>query len=545
MNFKTIRNYKILFIIVVLLQLLFCMYMGHQKRSFFCDEIYSYGLANSEHYTFLDNESSKMYGADTNGWVDSNYFKDYVEVNSTDSFSFSAAIQNQIRDVHPPLYYMLLHIVCAFFPDTFTKWTGIGLNLFLTVLVDILLCYIAQTVFRGDKIKSLMVLWLWAFSAAAVSNILFIRMYLLQTVEILAYIAVHIYIVKENYKPILKGFLLIMTVIIGGLTHYYFYVFAFCFSAPICLILLFKKKIRDFLKYSTLLLSGFLINLFLFPATLKHVFSGYRGTEVANNLQVRTENVFVESYLKWINNSIFGGFLKVFVLVAIGILIYKIYSVYFTMQIRKLSEKIRISIKKCEKEFEYEVTVDSYSIIYILMTIATVGFIYVATIGSNLVSNRYIYPAYPIISVWIISCLFCITKKKIIIWCISTLMCVCSFVKYGVDFQYNDYDEITQNGKMVQGDDCLLYYGPDWLDIYTALPLKFQYDETYFFNSDDIENLNEILNARSSYDDVVVCLPDKMSNQDATDILNKIISNTEYTNYQSMYHFYTQAYLLE
>ena len=215
------------------------------------------------------------------------------------------------------------------------------------------------------------------------------------------------------------------------------------------------------------------------------------------------------------------------------------------MQIRKLSEKIRISIKKCEKEFEYEVTVDSYSIIYILMTIATVGFIYVATIGSNLVSNRYIYPAYPIISVWIISCLFCITKKKIIIWCISTLMCVCSFVKYGVDFQYNDYDEITQNGKMVQGDDCLLYYGPDWLDIYTALPLKFQYDETYFFNSDDIENLNEILNARSSYDDVVVCLPDKMSNQDATDILNKIISNTEYTNYQSMYHFYTQAYLLE
>ena len=134
-----------------------------------------------------------------------------------------------------------------------------------------------------------MVLWLWAFSAAAVSNILFIRMYLLQTVEILAYIAVHIYIVKENYKPILKGFLLIMNVIIGGLTHYYFYVFAFCFSAPICLILLFKKEIRDFLQYSTLLLSGSLINLFLFPATLKHVFSGYRGTEVANNLQAMSK----------------------------------------------------------------------------------------------------------------------------------------------------------------------------------------------------------------------------------------------------------------
>ena len=56
-----------LFFLIVLLQLLLCLWMGYNKRSFFCDEIYSYGLANSEDYTFLDYQSSKVYGANTGG----------------------------------------------------------------------------------------------------------------------------------------------------------------------------------------------------------------------------------------------------------------------------------------------------------------------------------------------------------------------------------------------------------------------------------------------------------------------------------------------
>lgn len=87
------------------------------------------------------------------GWVDSNYFRDYVEVNADTPFSFSAAFRNQINDVHPPLYYILLHSVCSLFPDHLTKWTGIGLNLVIMLFVDFLLYYVGQMAFGTEKSK--------------------------------------------------------------------------------------------------------------------------------------------------------------------------------------------------------------------------------------------------------------------------------------------------------------------------------------------------------------------------------------------------------
>ncbi|MCI8968862.1 MAG: hypothetical protein HFH75_15040 [Lachnospiraceae bacterium] len=58
---------KILIVGVIIFQLILCVLMGTQKKNFFCDEIYSYGLANSEAYTFIDPETAKQY-AET-GWV--------------------------------------------------------------------------------------------------------------------------------------------------------------------------------------------------------------------------------------------------------------------------------------------------------------------------------------------------------------------------------------------------------------------------------------------------------------------------------------------
>lgn len=91
----------------------------------------------------------------------------------------------------------------------------------------------------------------------------------------------------------------------------------------------------------------------------------------------------------------------------------------------------------------------------------------------------------------------------------------------------------------------MLYYGEDWLDIYTAFPLKFIFDETYFFDPNDISNLNDILNTRKSFDPIVVCLPDNMSDSDIELTLNDILNNTIYTEYEYIYHYYTQAYLLK
>lgn len=293
-------------------------------------------------------------------------------------------------------------------------------------------------------------------------------------------------------------------------------------------------------------MTGFLTNLLLFPATLHHVFGGYRGHEVAANLAGRSENVFTHYYLKCINNSIFGGLLMLFLLVFALTVIYKVYLKCFLFKIQCISDcKFEIHIEKKENQFNYNFKIDINKLLYVLTSFATIGFAYVTMIGSNLLSNRYIYPIYPIVALWIVSFLSWIIRNKIVVWCLTVILCILSFVKYGVDFQYSDYDKFAKKAETLKDDDCLLYYGDGWLDIYTALPLKFQYDETYFFHPKEIENLDNILHRRSSYDDVVVCLPDKMSTEEASNILNEIISKTEYNSYEYVYHFYTQAYLLK
>lgn len=540
---------KVILLFVMLVQLLMCLWMGHQKRGFFCDEIYSYGLANSEHYSFIDYGTSKEYGANSFGWVDADYFKDYVEAN--DGFSLNAPIQNQIHDVHPPLYYILLHAICSVFPNTFSKWTGIGLNLGIMLVVDILLYYIASYFFENDNKKAVLALIMWGFSAAGISNILFIRMYLLLTAEILAYIAIHIHIAKCNNKLSLwKVCLLCCSVILGGLTHYYFYPFAFFFSAPICLFLLYRKKFIDFIKYAGTLLYGFAINIFAFPATLHHVFGGYRGTEVIKNVAGRDENVFLDCYLKWINNSMFGGLLKLFILLLILVIIYKICSQYISVQIHAVQDssfeiEFKRTKRKLNQKFEYNIKISKATLLYLLTSVATVGFAFVAIVGSQLKSNRYIYPIYPMISIWIVTSLCYMISRKIVVLCMVIIFCIFSIKKYGIDFRYSDYDNAYATAERLKGDDCLFYYGNEWLDVYTALPLKFIYDETYFFHSDEIGNIANILNNRVSYDEVVVSLPDNMSEEDATNILNGIIENTEFSSYEYVYHYYAQVYLLK
>lgn len=542
---RTQKN--LLLLIIILIHIAVCLTFGHMKRTFFCDETYSYGLANSESYSFLDPTSSKVYGENTNGWVDVNYFKNYVTVNSNNRFSLSAPIRNQINDVHPPLYYILLHIVCSIFPDSFTKWTGIGLNLIIAIIVDVLLYYNAQIVFEKNHFNRTMVVFLWALSAAGISNVLFIRMYLLQTAEILGYIAIHIFLLKQKKIFSLKGMILLSVIVItGGLTHYYFYPFAFFFSAPLCLFLFCKKKWKLLLKYIIALISGFIVNLLLFPATINHVFNGYRGNEAIENLQTGRDRVFKQFYLQWINNSIFGGLGKILFLILIVGVIYKIISLWISVYIKSTGLlSYQLCIEKKATRTKYELVIDENVFLCILTSIGTLGFAYIAIVGSQLTSNRYIYPIYPMLAMLIIAVLSIIKIKKIIVCVLILVICVLSHEKYGIDYQYSDYDETDETAQRIKGTDCLLYYGEDWLDIYTAFPLKFIFDETYFFDPNDISNLNDILNTRKSFDPIVVCLPDNMSDSDIELTLNDILNNTIYTEYEYIYHYYTQAYLLK
>jgi len=549
-----VKTNRLYLAIIIVIQLGICIFAGTHKKNFFCDEIFSYGLANSEDYTFIDPQSAEQYSS--TGWVDEKYFRQYIEVDGSSGLSFEAAFQNQEKDVHPPFYYCLLHIACWLFRGSFSKWTGIGLNLLVLVLTDLLLLYLADGLFRDVK-KSAAAMMLWSCSAAGLSNILFIRMYLLLTCEMLAFAAVHARWVQGRGRwKIKESAVLLLLTAAGGLTHYYFYLYVLFFSGMVCFVLLLCKKIGMMLRYGLTLAGGGLLALGIFPGTAAHIFQGYRGTEVWDNLSGREENVY-GIYLKWVDQSMFGGCFWLLMLVCLAAVVWKGVQRYlFTFRLERDQhlQTMVLRIQKAEQKGrgEYCVEIRPVYLVFLLMLAASAMFGMAAAKGSNLLSNRYIYPVYPVIAVWVVmAVLFCIRQtvgrryENGILAAVTVLLCVLSVRVYGIDFMYSDYAQHAGQAEQVRGTDCLLYYGDEWLDVYTSLPLKQIYDETYFLHPGEIEDISEILMRRGTEDPVVVCLPDQWAQEEAEGVLGRIMEAGGFTGYQMSYHYYTQAYLMQ
>mgnify|MGYP006888342791 FL=1 len=120
--------------------------IGAGKDGFDIDEFFTYGLANSYQQPFLSTQ--------TGSWISGKAFSDYLTAKGH-AHEYLNVYENQIADVHPPLYYLFMHAVCSAFQNPpFTKWTGIGLNLFFFSLTQFgLLLLSARLLSDGEKLE--------------------------------------------------------------------------------------------------------------------------------------------------------------------------------------------------------------------------------------------------------------------------------------------------------------------------------------------------------------------------------------------------------
>ena len=70
-----------------------------------------------------------------------------------------------------------------------------------------------------------------------------------------------------------------VTVFLGFLTQYFYMVFHFFLGAAFCVYLLSRKKIRVLLSYGAACVLAFGLAVLYYPASMSHIFRGYRGTE--------------------------------------------------------------------------------------------------------------------------------------------------------------------------------------------------------------------------------------------------------------------------
>ena len=273
---KADTAFKIMLIITIVLQLAVALCFCMQKQGFHYDENYSYYSSNV------------TYGLNPpdGDWLSGSTIAEEFCITPGMGFNFPLVAQMQSFDVHPPVYYFLLNIICSLSSGIFSKWQGLILNLIFFVISELLIIAIADKVGNKNKAITWFSLALFGFSPAIISGITFIRMYMLLTSECMALILLHMNMLTDiknsgSLSRFIKYLIQIaVTVYIGFLTHYYFAVFAFFVAAFTTLYLFFSKNTRKTSYiYAITVIAGLLSAVLSYPASLRHIFRGYRGTE--------------------------------------------------------------------------------------------------------------------------------------------------------------------------------------------------------------------------------------------------------------------------
>lgn len=373
-------NGKRLLIILMVLVGSTIIFFGYKKEGYHVDEVYSYGLANSEYLPFMHFGESGYdvkdwmmdYGAGesladllynlvndfkilkecdfkwresviyrdyliaqansadtrTTTWLTGQDYLDYIAVSESNTFNYASVYYNQRGDVHPPLYYIILHTVCSIFQGSFSKWFGLGINLILMMLILTVMYQMIKVHFGGEWV-ALATIMAYGLSRGCISNAMYVRMYVLLELAMLCFCYVHLHIAGKDFS--IKGrsrWLLILAAIGGFLTHYYFVLYAVFVAATYMVWMICLKKWKPLFQYFLTLVCSAVFGLCIWPFAIRHVFEGYRGQEALGNLLYEDYSSYrMQAIWQQSLDAIFGGRVWVFaaatVLLAVAVLLWR------------------------------------------------------------------------------------------------------------------------------------------------------------------------------------------------------------------------------
>ncbi len=351
--------YRIVLSGIVIGVIVTMLYYGNKKEGYHVDEVYSYGLANSEYLPFMhfgyhdynvkdwmkeyatgnafgdifknvvkdfnilkdcgfDFKSSVIYqdylvaqanSADTKTttWMSGEDYLHYISASPENRFNYASVYYNQRGDVHPPLFYILLHTICSLFTESFSKWYGLVLNMIFMLLSMKVLYKLCDRLY-ADKFLATLIMALYGFSSGFMTTALFLRMYAILTFFVLASCYLHLALADEDFELTKRRRRQIAIVtLLGFLTHYYFVIYAIGMAAVCSVWMLFRKKTGYLFRYICTLITTAVIGLCVWPFAIKHVFFGYRGK---GSFQALAQ---VEAYLikiKLMIGQLFGPMLQ-------------------------------------------------------------------------------------------------------------------------------------------------------------------------------------------------------------------------------------------
>ncbi|MCI8481543.1 MAG: hypothetical protein HFJ27_00110 [Clostridia bacterium] len=457
----------VIFIAIILLQVATRIQYGQDKVYLHIDEGYSYGLMNYNKVDIMNNDD--FY--DT--WHEKEYYQDYLSISAKEAMDFSPVYENQKNDVHPPFYYLLLRIAASFTIDSFSKWTGIILNIIIFILTCIFIYLISNKIFQ-NKVYAIFMVLVNGFTLCSIDTTIFIRMYALNALNLLIIVYWHIKNWNNQNLTIKDLTVMAIAIIIGSLTHYYYLVFLFILFIIYLIKWITQRSVNNVIKYLvTMIISG-IVSLVIFPYSFVHMFMGYRGTGAfANLLNIEQMWNSFGKYLAILNNNGFNGTLAIIIAIAFIIAIYKI------LKDRKITLKFK------NKEFW-------------VMCIPTVIYFTIIALVSPYQELRYIMPVCPLLLVSVFYLLkvvlegiFSIQNTYKILTAVFIVMLILPIIMpINFYYLYKDKKEIVSKIEQEHTIPCLYIFNKNQNRFLDDLYLFTILDTSYIM---DVINFNETI----------------------------------------------------
>lgn len=285
-----------------------------EKRNLHTDEVLTYLLANNtyDEEITLAPEMGKTYEPAALPWMN------VMTVQQNQRFDYENVWKKQAADVHPPLYYTLVHTVCSLFPGVYSKWFAATVNL----VFGLFTLYVTRKLVRALTGQEWIVFLCSVFfcvSSGVLSSMTFLRMYVMT----MFWCTLFTWIFVKNRKHTNWKFYLEITTVaaMGALTHYYFVVYVFSMCVAWGIYLLWNHRWKDLgLSVGSMIVAG-ILTIAIFPASISQsIGGGYRGVDTLDNLtDLSVEGIWyrLKSCYKLLNQHLFGNCFPILLVITI------------------------------------------------------------------------------------------------------------------------------------------------------------------------------------------------------------------------------------
>ena len=498
----------LLITLIIIIQTIIFVIVGVNKAYIHMDEAYSLGLASYDKVEIQDNED--FY--DT--WHNKEYYEDYLTVNDDEVGEYDQVYENQKNDVHPPLYYLILRFAMGFAKNHYSKWPGIIVNIIIFMFITVFMYLILEKILKSKE-KSMILALVSSITMASLTNVIYIRMYALSTLNILITTYLHMKLLdheKVNYKSLLG---IGISALVGSLTHYYYLFYLAMMYLLFVIKYIKEKKFKNLIWYTVTMCVAGVLSLAIFPYSINHMFFGYRGQGFISKLMDIPQ--FLASIFKYLLKIHCYGFNNWMFVILVIIFIAMIY---------RLITKQKV-VKEKNKYIKF-------------IAIPTAFYFILVAVASPWIELRYIMPVCGLIFVLVIYYLYELLKSiqeeikaDIFVGVILLIILITPVIfKIEPEVAFSDKKEIVEQLENELNVPTIYFFNSGHNRFLDDILLFATVDEAYIAKDMEytVENMKHILEGKDTSKGLVIFINEGQENDDILAVLIEAtgLKNSEY-----------------